>query len=228
VPASGRISSSIRLFSDELELDGAMICSNGSHVQGPGGVELLHIGLSPEAVEITLRYTEQSGVHTSAYTRDELFFLGDSEFGEIYRRRVRSVMPALATADEVRAMNLLKLILIDHPAGIRRHREALETRLSPEVAFLTESEPEYLEVLSPAANKGNGLRVLAQYLGIPQEETAAIGDYLNDVEMVQWAGIGAAVANAVDEVKAVADVHMPSNEEGGVARFIDYLIERNG
>lgn len=227
VLASGRISMSVLDFSRTLGLDGAMICSNGGHVQGPDNSELLHLGLSKEAVKIALEYTEQANVHTSAYTRDNLYFLGQSEWGEKYRQRVRIVMPEIATVQEVTDMNLLKLILIDEPDRIQRHRLELERLLPQSLAALTESEPEYLEVLSPDANKGRGLKVLSESLGMQQQETAAIGDYLNDLEMVSWAGIGAAMGNAADEVKKVADLQVPTNEEAGVAFFIDYLLERN-
>jgi hydroxymethylpyrimidine pyrophosphatase-like HAD family hydrolase len=136
-------------------------------------------------------------------------------------------MPKSATADEVRQMNLLKLILIDHPSAIKGHHDALADLLSPRLGALTESEPEYLEVLSPEASKGLGLKVLSESLSIAQSETAAIGDYLNDLEMVQWAGIGAAMANAQPEVKSIAQVEVATNNDAGVAEFIDYLIERN-
>ncbi len=227
VPASGRIAASVRLFSEELGLGEAMICSNGSHVVGPDGAELLYVGLSSEAVNLALDYTDSVGVHTSAYTRYELFFLTDSPWGDIYQRRVRAVVPQHTTSEQARKMDLLKLILIDRPECIAGHRDALLEVLSPDLALLTKSEPEYLEVLSPRANKGLGLKALADAMGIKREETAAIGDYLNDIEMVEWAGVGAAVANAADEVKAVADVQVASNGDGGVADFIDLLVEMN-
>lgn len=227
VLASGRIASSIRRFSDELGLDGAMICSNGSHVQGKNGVELLHVNLDLRAINLALDYTTRVGVHVSAYTRDELFFVGESKWCEIYAQRVRTVMPEITTVERVREMLLLKLILIDEPENIQVHRKALELILSPDIAFMTESEPDYLEILSPLANKGNGLKVLSESLGIAQSDTAAIGDYLNDLEMIEWAGIGGAMGNALDEVKAAANTIVPSNNEAGVARFIDYLIEQN-
>jgi len=226
VLASGRVAASMREFSDQLGLDGAMICSNGGHVQGLGGVELLHLGLAEEAVDITLKYADRLGIHVNAYTRNEIFFLSDSSWGEMYRRRVQSVQPKLSSSAEVRQMDVLKLILIDEPLKIPIHRAALEKLLSNHIASLTESEPEYLEVLSPAANKGFGLKVLSESLGIRQEETAAIGDYLNDLEMVTWAGIGAAVENAHEDVKEAADIVVPSNNDGGVARFIEYLLDR--
>ena len=217
----------MQAFSDMLGLDGAMICSNGGHVQGLQGKELLYLGLSKSAVKTTLEYTEATQTHVNVYVRDRIFVLRDSEWLTKYRQRVRSVMPEAATLSEILQMEILKIILIDEPETIQNHRVALESRLGS-TAALTESEPEYLEVLSSEANKGLGLQVLSESLGLRREETAAIGDYHNDVEMVQWAGIGAAVANAVAEVKAAADLLVPSNEDAGVARFIDYLIDRNG
>ncbi|MDR3689156.1 MAG: Cof-type HAD-IIB family hydrolase [Fimbriimonas sp.] len=226
VLASGRIASSMARFSEELGLDGAMICSNGGHVKGLHGKEILYVGLPHDVVATSLAYAESAGVHVNTYTRDQIFVLRETPWLEKYRQRVRTLMPEFATIEYLTQTEILKIILIDEPEAIPVHRAALEELLGTRAA-LTESEPEYLEILSSNANKGMGLRVLAESLGVRREETAAIGDYLNDLEMVQWAGVGGAVSNAVAEVKAAADVQVPSNNEAGVARFIDYLLERN-
>jgi hydroxymethylpyrimidine pyrophosphatase-like HAD family hydrolase len=99
--------------------------------------------------------------------------------------------------------------------------------IDPAVARPTESEPEYLEFMHPLWNKGNGLRLLAEYMNIPQEQTAAIGDYLNDLEMLQYAGYSGAVANGAEAVRMIADVIAPSNDDGGVAWFIDRILDRS-
>jgi Cof subfamily protein (haloacid dehalogenase superfamily) len=227
VLASGRIAASVRQFSDQLGLGPAMVCSNGAHVQGRKGEELLHINLGQAAVDASLEYAKVSSAHCSAYTRNELYFLSESPWGEVYRKRVRAVQPIRAAPEDVRCLPLLKLIFIDEPEAIAQHRFRLEQVLTPSIACLTESEPNYLEVLPPDANKGRGLEVLSRSLGISQHETAAIGDYFNDLEMVQWAGLGAAIGNAEDSVKEAADLVVPSNDESGVAAFIELLIERN-
>lgn len=54
-----------------------------------------------------------------------------------------------------------------------------------------------------------------------REEVAAIGDFLNDIEMVEWAQLGGAVGNAHPSLKAIADVVVRSNDEAGVAQFIN-------
>ncbi len=79
----------------------------------------------------------------------------------------------------------------------------------------------FLEVTGKGAHKGAALGRLSQTLCIPQSETVAFGDGVNDVTMLQWAGRSVAVGHAYEEVKDVADEHIPSPEEGGVARWLE-------
>lgn len=64
--------------------------------------------------------------------------------------------------------------------------------------------------------------MVAELLGIKQEEVMCIGDNGNDISMIEYAGCGVAMGNAIPEVKAVADFETLSNNEGGVA----YAIEK--
>ena len=82
------------------------------------------------------------------------------------------------------------------------------------------SEADSIEVLNKAASKGRTLRELADKLGVPQERVMAIGDSGNDIDMVEYAGLGIAMGNAVHEVLDVADVVTSTNDEDGVAEAI--------
>lgn len=75
----------------------------------------------------------------------------------------------------------------------------------------------YLEMMHKKAGKGNALKYLASLLGIKKEEIVAFGDHENDLSMLQFAGLGIAMENAIDEVKMAAKVVTKSNEENGVA-----------
>lgn len=92
----------------------------------------------------------------------------------------------------------------------------------PKVLF-TSSVPNNIEINDLKANKGDGLKFLAEFLGIPIEETLAFGDGLNDIKMIETAGIGVAMANAEEEVKKTADyVTLDCNHDGvaeGIKRF---------
>ena len=71
------------------------------------------------------------------------------------------------------------------------------------------------EIGHPDGSKGSALRALAESLGVPREQVVAVGDSPNDVDMIQYAGLGVAMGNASDEVKAAADaVALPASEQG--------------
>jgi Cof subfamily protein (haloacid dehalogenase superfamily) len=93
---------------------------------------------------------------------------------------------------------------------------------------VVKSAPYFLEVLNKQAHKGAAVKNLAEHLGIKQEEVMAIGDNENDLTMVEYAGIGVAMANATENVKNAADVLTASNEEDGVAEVINkYVLANN-
>ena len=78
-----------------------------------------------------------------------------------------------------------------------------------------------IEVNALGVNKGIGLLKLGELLGIKREEIMACGDGMNDLEMIREAGLGVAMANAMQEVKDAADFVTDSNEKDGVAKAIE-------
>lgn len=81
-----------------------------------------------------------------------------------------------------------------------------------------------LEILNKTANKGTGVAVLAEKLGIKREEIICIGDSGNDIHMIKYAGLGVAMGNAFPEIKEIADYITLTNEENGVAHVINKFI----
>lgn len=86
------------------------------------------------------------------------------------------------------------------------------------------SEPYFLEVVPPSIDKGNTLGILLSKLSILPEEVVAVGDGVCDVSMLQLAGLGIAMGNAQDSVKACADVTTLSNDKEGVAIAVEKAI----
>lgn len=90
---------------------------------------------------------------------------------------------------------------------------------------VTYSSGRYLEFNPRGVDKGSGLRFLASHLGIPMEETLAIGDNYNDLPMLRAAGLGVCVANGLAAVKAEADVITASdNNNSAVAEVLDNYV----
>ena len=118
---------------------------------------------------------------------------------------------ALGAADEARH---------DRRAGDPRLKERFAGRL-----YISKSLPFFLELASPEVTKASGLAFLAEHLGFTAERTIAFGDGENDVELLEWAGFGVAVANAHPRVLAVADWVCPSAAEEGVAQVIEAVLD---
>lgn len=78
--------------------------------------------------------------------------------------------------------------------------------------------------MNPSSNKGIGVSAIAEYLGIKAEEVICMGDAENDHHMLQYAGLGIAMANAMEETKEIADYIAESNDEHGVAKSIEKFV----
>lgn len=87
------------------------------------------------------------------------------------------------------------------------------------------SEPQFLEVLNKGVSKGNALRVLTNKLGLSGECVIAMGDNLNDVELIEEANIGIAVGNAHSLLKAAADLCCAHHDRNAVSEVIDWIKE---
>lgn len=98
-------------------------------------------------------------------------------------------------------------------------RELAGSRVSTEI-----SGPHWVGMLHPEATKGASLAALCARLGIEREEVIAFGDHLPDGSMLEWAGMGVAVANAQPEILEIADRVAPSNDEDGVAVVLEELL----
>ncbi|MBS1718106.1 MAG: HAD family phosphatase [Armatimonadetes bacterium] len=224
VLASGRSLQSILPFAEELELQSFVIGCNGAHVVDEARKTVLSRPLPLAAARLALTLAEDPNLHLSIYTTDALVFVRDSEWGDVYLSRVRNVAPIYASAAEVEKMEIMKIMLLAEPEYKRRVGKEIVGPIEAAGGEATESEAEYLEFLAAGVDKGEGLRAIAEKLGIPQAQTAAIGDYFNDLGMIQYAGISGAVANADEAVKRAARHVVASNDEGGVAEFIDTFV----
>jgi hypothetical protein len=80
------------------------------------------------------------------------------------------------------------------------------------------------EIAPIGVTKWSGVRHLAEIWGIAAEEICAVGDDVNDIPMIRAAGLGVAMGNALDEVKAAADRVAPGHDEEGLVEVVDWLL----
>jgi hydroxymethylpyrimidine pyrophosphatase-like HAD family hydrolase len=86
------------------------------------------------------------------------------------------------------------------------------------------SHPEFLEFVAPGVSKGRAVRWLARRAGIPLAATMAIGDQLNDLEMIEAAGVGVAMPDGPPELLAAAMLVAPPLVDDGVAAVIERVV----
>ena len=91
-------------------------------------------------------------------------------------------------------------------------------------AAVVQAVPQYIEAMPLGVSKGEGVGWLLNEMGVDPAAVMAIGDGENDLEMLQMVGLGVAMGNAHESVKAVAEVVVGTNEAAGVAEAIEKFV----
>jgi hydroxymethylpyrimidine pyrophosphatase-like HAD family hydrolase len=117
-------------------------------------------------------------------------------------------------------------ILVHHSTlPIEELYECVVPLLDSSIYSVTYSGSDFLEITLGGVHKGEVLAAFCAQLGIAAHSVVAFGDMPNDLPMLQWAGLGVAVANAHPLVLQAADVITLSNEEDGVAHILEKIME---
>ncbi len=91
--------------------------------------------------------------------------------------------------------------------------------------YIVFQHPTYAEIIQKAYTKAGAMKIVADRLGIPKEQSVAMGDSLNDYDMISAAGIGVAMGNAIPELKEIASFTTSSADEAGVAEALEKIFE---
>lgn len=152
-------------------------------------------------------------------TPDTIFFSKESSAME-YFREVTGVPDIVRDYNDIKEP-ITKIIFADTDAErIKRLANGLAMHPLAEDFAFTRSESFLYEILPKGINKAHALWGLSKLLGIDMKRTIALGDYENDIEMIRAAGVGIAMGNARDAVKAASDLVTVSNDEHALARIV--------
>jgi Cof subfamily protein (haloacid dehalogenase superfamily) len=222
--ATGRMFTSAKRIAAQIGLNVPIITYQGSLIKNLMDGQVLYERFVPrDTVEAVYAYCRRHGLHLQTYVYDRLYAFEENDKLTGYARLSDipyNVVPDLA---EVPEGNHTKLVIIDEPETLDRLAPELRELAGPDV-HVTKSKANFLEFLHREGTKGDALRFLAGYYGIPMEETIAIGDAWNDREMIEAAGLGVAMANAVPELKEIADYVTLSNNEDGVKHVLERFV----
>lgn len=196
-------------------------CINGGGIYDHRTQEYIWKYAIPLSVLDILKYIEKEmpemGIQINAF--DKLYFLKDSEEGELFRQRTG--LPLLTCSYEDINQPFAKIVFCDHrPAEIDRLAKLLQAHPLAENFDFVQSEKTLYEIMPKGINKGAVLPRLCEHLHLSMDKTVTVGDFFNDIPMLQAAKVGVAVANAREEVKVAADYVTVSNDQHAIAKII--------
>ncbi len=176
--------------------------------------------LSRSALEL-VKYVDErvEGIGIQVNTFDKIYFSRENSAMEIFRT-LTGTPNVVKSYDEVDEP-IAKIIFGDvREEALLQVQELLANHPRADEFSFIRSEKKLYEILPKGISKGSVLPRLAEYLSIDMKKTVAIGDYNNDIAMLVSAGVGVAVENAKEEVKAVADYVTVDNEHHAIAKII--------
>jgi len=221
---SARPPSGMLWIAERLGLTGPIGAFNGGTVVMPDGHIVSANRLAKDVAEKALAMLDRPGVTPWLFAGGQ-WYAQDRENRNLGRERLAANVDPVFQADFTPLLDQAdKLVGVsdDHPLLAKIEGE-MKAALG-DGANVARSQPYYLDVTAPSANKGDGIAALADAYGVPLSAVAAMGDQHNDLPMFARAALSVAMGQAPAEVQAAADHVAKSNQEDGVADAIARFV----
>jgi Cof subfamily protein (haloacid dehalogenase superfamily) len=227
--ATGRAVVSGEVYREMIGAAGPQVKNNGSEVVDmPGGAQIFTHYVDAPPICYAAELAEEMGVYFQVYFPSGAIGEGEvlmgnrlGEESDYYCKTsgVQAIEGDLKTS-LTKVPQLIKGLFITDDVHQQRLRSALNERYRESICVVR-SSPRYLEVLANGVSKGVGLAHALKQLGLKTSEAVVFGDEENDLPMFATAAFSAAPSNAKAAVLDAATFHIPSNEEDGVAAFLE-------
>lgn len=222
---SARMPKGILFLMKELNISNPIICYSGALIMDGKTNILSNVTISISEVKRIFKLIKEMGIHVSLYKDDEWYVEKIDEWAE-QEGVITNMSPIIMSftdlfhlwEEEKSGPN--KILCMAAPNEL----EALNAKIKDNNLNIYFSKPTYLEMMPSNASKTSAIEVLCEKYGIQRSEVIAIGDNYNDINMIEFAGLGIAMGNAPDDVKQHADHITLSNDEDGVAEAIKKYI----
>lgn len=228
--ATGRPPRWIHPVLEQLGIRPVCVCANGAIVYDSASDTMLRVNnLSPAVLSTVVRIAKEhtadlGGVTiaverggTSALAPTQELFVVTPEFHHAWVSDEHGV----AEESEILRAPAIKLLLRNPQVSSEVLWQRIAPHVSEDLAHITYSIDEgLLEVAAPGVNKAAGVAYLAELIGVDPAQVLCFGDMPNDQEMLAWAGLGVAMGNAHERLKAFADLVTTSNDDDGIAAVL--------
>lgn len=234
VPATGR-----QFFGLPPELEAVhgiryYLCSNGAVVFDRQEEKILHCDLMQpsQALRALAEISRWESAVTDVYIAGKAYTTIDRyqaplRFGVDalhIKTFLASRIPVKSLPDLIRQKQLQPEKIFSIFLNTTEHKTCWDVLCAQPDLAVTNSIPNAIEVTNVTATKGGGLQALAAHLHIPQDAVMAVGDGLNDLTMLDWAGISVAMGNADINVKRHARYETASCDEDGLAKAVERFL----
>ncbi len=228
--SSGRSMTSVLEVKNETGLTQKgifLICSNGTLVYDCDKERPILEKRMPRAyVPYLQEQAQKYGIHIQTYEKDAIVSPADDEELRFYRIRIHQpliISPVLSDALTEDPYKMLAISL-DNFDKLEAFRISISDWAKNKIQTIYSNDM-YLELFDRNAGKGNAVRFVCDYFGVPLADAYAAGDAENDISMIEAAGTGIAMANATDKVKQCADVVTDlDNDHDGLADMMKKLL----
>jgi len=251
VLASGRIVNSIRNFCQEIGNMNYLVAGNGSNIYDIKNEELIYNKyMDKEKVLKLVKICEENSIFYSVYTEHgiitkslnyNVLFYHKENANKTEEKKINiNVTEDLYKYIENSTLEKFpKLVICDHDKGVFnnimktlrqvKHIDVLDVghmsrKFIENGTEIVPIEYFYTEITNENVNKWDALQFLIEKLGIKPEEVMAIGDNVNDIKMIENAGLGIIMDNSAPYIKELADVVVADNNSDGVAEAIEKYV----
>lgn len=224
--ATGKTRNAVISHLKKLGIESPGIFNQGLIALDADGKTIHSQTLDPGVARQVITFAEDRGFTLVAYSGSRMLTKTRSKVIEesfsTYHENPPEIVGALQNVLINTPIN--KVIAFGDPVGIKSLRWQLNASLGGSARLMQAGVPEHLEILPPGGSKGNALKVLCKHYKIAADQVMAIGDAENDIEMLQFAGIGVAMDNADAKTKEAAKYVVASNDQDGVAEAFERFV----
>ena len=222
---TGRMYRAAIPFARELGLTAPVVCYQGAAVIDPETNQVLRdTPLPVETVRRIVDVVEGDRMHLQLYRNDEYYCEERNRFSDLYAS-LSGVQPVIVPSlrESFAFSPATKAVVVTDPpqadAYVNRMRDTLG-----ELAYVTRSYPEFVELINPSVDKGEALRFVAKHMHVDIADVVAVGDSWNDAPLLRAAGFGVAMGSAPPELQAVAGAMVGDVANDGVAEAIERYV----
>ena len=228
VLVSARMPKGILYLQEELGIEEPIICYSGSLIRDKDGNTLLNKFIPAHITKLVYDSAQKMNIHISLYKNDEWYIESEDAWSK-QESEITGIIPKITNLKKIIDKwekdndGPNKILCMSEIDRINVLNKDISSRLSDNINIYP-SKPTYLEIMPRSSSKTTAIECLSQRLNVLKSEIIAIGDNYNDIDMIQYAGVGIAMGNAPDAVKLSADDVTLTNDENGVAAAIKKYI----